>query len=138
MTRRLDLVGGSNVVRRRLAVVAAVAVASLLLAACGGGGATIDASQGDVAAGRAAFDTYCAACHGEELRGTSSGPPLLSDIYVPSHHADAAFVLAIKRGVQPHHFDFGPMAAIPGLSDQQIADIIAYVRDEQRAAGLIE
>ena len=107
------------------------------IAACGGGATDAPAdATGDVAAGASLYAANCAACHGEDLSGTDQGPPFLDDVYEPSHHGDAAFQLAVARGVQPHHWDFGPMPAIPSLTEQQVADITAFVRQEQRAAGI--
>lgn len=118
----------------------------LLLSACGGGEASDDAAAdgpnpvlagtGEVAAGEELFANNCAQCHGVDANGTNQGPSFLNDIYVPSHHADGAFLIAVRNGVQPHHWDFGPMPPRPGLSDQDVADIVAWVRAQQRAAGI--
>ena len=96
------------------------------------------AGTGEVAAGGELFAANCAQCHGADANGSNQGPSFLNDIYVPSHHADGAFLLAVRNGVQPHHWDFGPMPPRPGLSDQDVADIVAWVRQMQREDGLIE
>lgn len=93
---------------------------------------------GDAVAGRDLFANNCARCHGPAAGGTDSGPSFLSDIYVPSHHADEAFQRAVALGVQPHHWDFGAMPPVEDLTREQVADIVAYVRQLQRDAGLIE
>lgn len=95
------------------------------------------AATGDRASGEGLFNANCAQCHGVEAAGTQSGPPLVHQYYVPSHHADGAFLLAVRNGVRPHHWNFGAMPAIRGLSDDDVTDIVAYVRDLQRDAGLI-
>ena len=110
-------------------------VATLVLAACGSDGAA-PSDGGDV--GARVFAANCATCHGADLGGTDSGPPLLHEVYLPDHHPDAAFVAAIANGSSPHHWDFGPMPAIGGLSDEEVAAVIGHVRDEQRRAGLLE
>lgn len=112
----------------------------LLLTGCGGGQSATDGGsrRGDAAAGAALFQNHCAQCHGDLAQGTTTGPPFLSDIYVPSHHSDESFQRAVAVGVQPHHWDFGPMPAIPGLSRADVADIIAHVRQLQAEAGVIE
>jgi len=88
------------------------------------------------AIGRKAFDESCASCHGARGSGTDQGPPLIHDIYNPGHHADSAFYAAAKRGVGQHHWRFGNMSAQPQVSDSQMAAIIRYVRELQRANGI--
>jgi mono/diheme cytochrome c family protein len=95
------------------------------------------AAMGDATSGEELFNATCAQCHGVGATGTQSGPPLVHQYYVPSHHADAAFLLAVRNGVRPHHWNFGAMPAIRGLSGDDVADIVTYVRDLQRDAGLI-
>jgi mono/diheme cytochrome c family protein len=87
-------------------------------------------------AGKKAFDTSCAQCHGPNAAGGAQGPPLVHDIYNPGHHADAAFVIATKRGTRQHHWKFGNMPPVPGVSNREIAAIIRYVRELQQANGI--
>jgi len=82
------------------------------------------------------FTENCAACHGEGGSGTDSGPPLIHKIYEPSHHGDASFLMAVRNGVRPHHWRFGPMPKIEGLSDDDVAEIVTYIREVQRANGI--
>ncbi len=114
--------------------------ATLLLSACGGGGDAGSSGDplagGDPAAGQELFTANCAACHGSQGQGTDAGPPLVHEVYEPSHHGDASFLAAVQRGVQPHHWDFGPMPAIPSLEVEEVADIVAHVRSLQREAGI--
>lgn len=117
---------------KRMTYVFVLAVsATAVLAGCG-------SSDGDdsVAAGRQVFIANCAACHGQDLQGSATGPPLLHDYYKPSHHSDESFRSAIANGVQPHHWDFGPMPAFPNLSSDETEAVIAYIRSEQVAAGI--
>ncbi len=86
--------------------------------------------------GAAIFESKCAKCHGPEAQGTDQGPPLVHKIYEPGHHADVAFYLAVRRGVPAHHWPFGNMPPIEGVSDEDIEQIVAYVRGLQRAAGI--
>ena len=97
---------------------------------------TAEADTPVPAAGEALYAANCARCHGADLRGTANGPPHLDVVYEPGHHGDEAFRLAIARGAQQHHWDFGAMPAIEGLAPQDVEDIIAYVRQEQRAVGI--
>ena len=88
-----------------------------------------------VATGMDLYQANCASCHGADLRGTDRGPSHLSVIYEPSHHSDAAFLLAVQRGVQPHHWTFGPMPQIPSLTAEDVDAIVAFVREQQRIHG---
>jgi mono/diheme cytochrome c family protein len=90
----------------------------------------------DAGRGRTLFEANCAKCHGQDLRGTTQGPPFLDPIYRPGHHADVTFYSAVKYGVMPHHWRFGPMSAVQGLTPEDVGDIVAFVRQEQRAAGI--
>jgi len=87
--------------------------------------------------GERAFNAKCAACHGGNAAGREGkGPPLVHKIYEPSHHSDTAFVLAAKNGVQSHHWRFGNMAPVEGVTDADVKAIIAYVRTLQKENGI--
>ena len=95
-----------------------------------------DFSAGDRVVGAERFEALCSACHGPVADGTTQGPPLVDRIYRPGHHADAAFLLAVRRGVSQHHWRFGQMPPQPEVTDAEIADIVAFVRALQREAGI--
>lgn len=87
--------------------------------------------------GEELFKTSCAVCHGTNAVGKQGlAPPLVHKIYEPSHHGDAAFQAAVAFGVRQHHWPFGDMPAVEGLTKQQIDYIIAYVRALQRENGI--
>jgi cytochrome c len=86
--------------------------------------------------GQTLFDTNCAACHGNNAAGTKQGPPLIHKIYEPSHHGDASFQLAAKYGVRAHHWPYGNMPPVAGVTETEVNSIIAYVRELQRANGI--
>lgn len=86
--------------------------------------------------GEALFEANCASCHGDAALGTAHGPPLVHVVYEPSHHADVAFLLATERGVRAHHWGFGDMPQVPGVSREEVGDITGYVRWLQRQAGV--
>lgn len=88
-----------------------------------------------VAAGDPLYQASCASCHGSDLRGTDEGPSHLSIVYEPGHHGDIAFVRAARNGVPQHHWPFGDMLPVPGLSDEELEAIVAYVRENQRIFG---
>lgn len=88
------------------------------------------------AAGKVLYEQSCASCHGADLKGSDKGPPFLHRVYEPSHHANLAFQLAVKNGVRAHHWQFGDMKPVSGLTPDDVAHITAYVRAEQRRAGI--
>lgn len=87
--------------------------------------------------GKAAFQAKCAACHGVNAAGQDGvAPPLVHKIYEPSHHGDASFLLAVRNGVRAHHWRFGNMLPVEGLTDGDVTMIVTYVRELQRANGI--
>jgi cytochrome c len=87
--------------------------------------------------GKRGYDAVCAACHGANGQGRDGiAPPLVHRIYEPSHHGDMAFLLAVRQGVRAHHWQFGDMPPIAGLTDDDVTKIVAYVRALQRANGI--
>ena len=60
---------------------------------------------------------------------------MLSEVYVPGHHADAAFLIAVQRGSPQHHWRFGDMPPVEGLTADDVAAIVAFVRETQRSQG---
>ena len=95
----------------------------------------IDQSGSQLALGAEVYAASCASCHGADLRGTDRGPSHLSVVYEPNHHPDEAFRAAIADGARQHHWDFGPMPAVPGLSDAEVEAVIAFVRSRQELEG---
>ena len=86
--------------------------------------------------GERRYERSCSGCHGLLGAGTRAGPPLVHRIYEPSHHSDAAFQLAVTRGVRAHHWTFGNMPPLPGMDSAGIAAVTAYVRWLQQKAGV--
>jgi len=88
--------------------------------------------------GKQAFDIKCASCHGENAVGQNGvAPPLVHKIYEPNHHGDESFQRAVAMGVRAHHWKFGNMPAIEGLTRADVKAIIAYVRELQRHNGIM-
>ena len=101
------------------AVVAAAAAAAVV--ACGGTGSgsglgALDL-EGDAVRGGALFASRCAVCHGDDGRGGSQGVNIAD--HVP-YHSDEELVELLAEG--------GGRMPAPGLSDQEIADVLAYLR----------
>jgi mono/diheme cytochrome c family protein len=82
------------------------------------------------------FSIKCASCHGLYGDGTDKGPPLLHKFYHPGHHSDRSFWAAIRNGSKQHHWTFGPMKPVEGVTDEQIPLLIDYVRELQKANGI--
>ena len=96
-----------------------------------------DALSANGEIGKAVFEAKCADCHGTNAAGQDGvAPPLVHKIYEPSHHGDAAFLLAVRNGVRAHHWRFGNMPPVEGLTDGDVKMIVAYVRELQRANGI--
>jgi mono/diheme cytochrome c family protein len=88
------------------------------------------------AQGKRLFEQHCASCHGSDLKGTHQGPPFLHPVYEPSHHGDASFQAAARYGVRAHHWKWGDMPPVGGISADDVAHITAYVRQQQRSVGI--
>ncbi|MDE0168815.1 MAG: cytochrome c [bacterium] len=142
---------GQAVRRRGLLALVAI-VSSGWLAGCGEGEddgySTADAAEApgvsvsvpdlsDTALqGAELFGANCSECHGASAGGSSQGPPLVDKIYEPGHHADFSFVRAVEVGSPQHHWQFGDMDPVPGLSPEEVNKIICYVRELQYANGI--
>lgn len=116
----------------------------LIVAACGGDGAGTSQSDAPttsapsvVAAGSGAelYEATCAECHGTDLRGNDKGPSFLSSVYEPNHHTDESFRRAVRLGARQHHWPYGDMEPVEGLSDDDIEAIITFVREQQAILG---
>ena len=117
--------------------VAAVTVGLAVgLAACGSDDTEpTSASGSQVDRGAEVYAQSCASCHGANLRGSDEGPSMLSIVYEPNHHTDDSFRSAIANGAPQHHWPFGDMEPVEGLSDDDVEAVIAFVRAEQERQG---
>ncbi len=132
--------------------VLAVMVMVLALAACGGGGgeetaapaenetvaeAPADAGGslgGDPEAGKTQFDMVCIACHGPGGEGIEGlGKPFTTSEFLLTV-SDQELLDFIKTGRPISHpdnttgVDMPPKGGNPALTDEQLTDIIAYIR----------
>ncbi len=86
--------------------------------------------------GEVKFNNFCSRCHGPQGQGTDNGPPLVHKIYEPNHHADMAFQRAAALGVRAHHWKFGNMPKIEGVTPEDVTQIVGYIRWLQKQAGI--
>ncbi|MBI1821465.1 MAG: cytochrome c [Nitrospirae bacterium] len=94
------------------------------------------AAPAELIQGETLYQNHCAGCHGDKASGTDKGPAFLSPIYEPNHHGDESFVLAARNGVRAHHWPFGDMPPVPNAKEEEVRQIIGYVRWLQREAHL--
>ena len=88
-------------------------------------------------AGKRLYDEKCVSCHGRNAVGQEEvAPPLVHIVYEPGHHGDESFQRAVAIGVRAHHWRFGNMPPVEGLSRDDVALIVAYIRELQRANGI--
>lgn len=118
-------------------ILPATALLLVALSACGDAGSDAEVTGSGSESGRGAevYAESCASCHGGDLGGTDKGPSHLSIVYEPNHHNDESFRNAIANGVPQHHWEFGNMPAVGGLSDADVEAVIAFVRAEQERQG---
>jgi mono/diheme cytochrome c family protein len=122
-------------------------VLMLILAACGGnadtGGANAPAapdtetaavSTGDPVAGEQLYMQSCSACHGPDAQGIPSlGRSLVQTEFFATHN-DQELLDFVKQGRPATHpdneagVDMPPKGGNPALTDEQILDIVAYLR----------
>ncbi len=87
--------------------------------------------------GQRVFETVCADCHGVNAAGQNGiAPPLVHITYEPNHHGEGAFLNAVRNGVRAHHWNFGNMPAIEGLTNADVRAVVQYIRELQRENGI--
>lgn len=133
--------------RFRLFMFGAVLMLGLALVACGGGGGDAGGdgggggdevvSAGDPAAGEELFNQVCISCHGPGGEGVEGlGKPFTTSEFVRTH-SDQELLDFVKQGRpvgDPENttgVDMPPKGGNPALTDEEILDIIAYIRTLQ-------
>ncbi len=86
--------------------------------------------------GKMLYEKHCSSCHGVKLDGSDEGPPLLHSFYKPSHHGDKSFYRAALQGVRQHHWDFGDMPPVEGMTMEKMGNVVPYVRYYQQQKKL--
>jgi len=96
-----------------------------------------DTLSANAVIGKTVYDAKCAACHAPSGVGqVDMAPPLVHIIYEPSHHGDEAFQRAAAFGVRAHHWRFGDMPPVKGVTRGDVTMVVAYIRELQRANGI--
>lgn len=113
-------------------------LALLAMAACDGDNGPPLTAPDAVRSGEEIFNTNCSSCHGVGATGTDAGPPLVHRIYEPGHHPDFSIRNAVNQGVTQHHWFFGNMPPVAGLSADDVEKVICYIREAQRDGGIFE
>ncbi|MFV1990580.1 MAG: cytochrome c [Acidimicrobiales bacterium] len=117
----------------------------LLMSACGGAvdagtfSVPISASvaPGDPVSGAQAYRSVCASCHGADLGGVSGlGRSLMPSRFITERSNDelAAFIVEGRPIDDPDNTTGVPMfprAGNPFLTDQDIANIVVYIKAQQ-------
>jgi len=80
------------------------------------------------ALGKQLFEENCAQCHGQWGNGTDKGPALTHRFYLPNHHGDEAIYRAAMKGVRAHHWNFGNMPPVEGITKRKLDRIVPYIR----------
>jgi mono/diheme cytochrome c family protein len=110
---------------------------ALSLAACGGGGQSggdTPAPAGDAANGQALFTGTCSSCHGPDATGIAGlGKDLTTSTFV-AERSDAEMIEFLKTGrpatdpLNTTGVDMPPRGGNPALTDDDLVDIVAYLR----------
>ena len=119
----------------RFAVLVLVGLLAAGLAACGGGSAQqTEAPSGDAARGATLFVGTCSSCHGPDAKGLPGlGKDLTTSEFVKGK-TDVELVEFFKTGrpssdpLNTTGIDMPPRGGNPVLSDDDLVDIVAFVR----------
>ena len=132
---------------RKFWLFAVLVVVVLALVACGGGAATPAPAKateapkpadttmkGDAVAGKKLYDTACVACHGPDAVGVQGlGKSWVTSTFIKSQ-TDAQILEFVKKGrptsdpANTTGVDMPAKGGNPALTDQDLTNIIAYMR----------
>ncbi|MBF0381679.1 MAG: cytochrome c [Magnetococcales bacterium] len=82
------------------------------------------------------YQEKCSECHGKWARGSDKGPSLLHPFYKPSHHGDESFYRAALFGVRQHHWPFGNMPPVEGMTRKSMEPVVSFLRWWQKENGI--
>ncbi|MEO8406138.1 MAG: cytochrome c [Chitinophagaceae bacterium] len=109
----------------RIACVILSLMTIIVLISCGG-------NQQSKENGKKLYATYCQGCHMEDGKGVPGmNAPLVGSSYVAGDKDKLVHIIvqgSAAFGNDPSRHYRNAMAATPGLTDEEIADILTYVR----------
>lgn len=135
---------------RNLVYLLGLMILLVMLAACGGGDSSggsaagqpeevaAPVSLGDPEAGKQQYDMICVACHGPGGEGIEGLGKAFTTSEFLREKSDEEMVEFIRVGrpvgdpLNTTGIDMPPKGGNPALTDEQIQDIIAYVRTLQK------
>lgn len=93
-----------------------------------------DNAAEQISRGKAAFQRYCSVCHGADAHGVPHlGKDLVTSTFAAEKSDDElmAFIKQGRAASDPHNttgVPMPPLAGNPSLTDEQIRQIVAYLR----------
>ncbi len=91
-----------------------------------------DWSKADPVQGKQDYQTYCLDCHGQNGQGTADGPP----VWGPQSYNDGAGLSRIPKLAS--WMKVGMPLGDPSLTEQEAADIAAYINSHERPKFKLE
>lgn len=128
-------------ISRKVMALLATGVMAAVVVGCSGGSkdAGGSAPKGDVAKGKEVFANTCVSCHGDNAKGLpGSGKNLVTKTDWMKKQSDDQLVAFIKTGrptTDPENttkVDMPPKGGNPALSDDDIVNVVAYIRSLQK------
>ena len=129
--------------RKSLMLTILILALSFLLVACGGGesespsggsDSQSSSADGDAVAGESLYQGTCSACHGPDAKGLPALGKDLTTSEFAQNSSDQELLDFVKVGRPVDHpentqgIDMPPKGGNPALSDEDILNIIAYLR----------
>jgi disulfide bond formation protein DsbB len=128
-------------IRKLNLVLVLIGILALVLIACGGGEEKAEPTQpsaaGDATHGKELYTTACASCHGPDAEGVEGlGKSWVDNTFIQSMDDDEllAFIKQGRSVSDPANttgVDMPPKGGNPALKDEDLYDIIAFMRTLQ-------
>lgn len=121
---------------RLLMLISLLVLVAVVLSACGGGASAPAPAKakGDAAKGKIAYAATCSACHGADAKGVPSlGKDMTTSAFIKGL-TDDQMLDFVKKGrpasdpANTTKVDMPPKGGNPALTDQDLYDIIAFIR----------